>query len=364
MRFSVIEYSSKSGKIWRHQDDKPNYLEDPQKVIDPTSFGCYVSALQGEHIPLTYLALTSVHLRSVRKVQKRLLGLWPPYSIDHLKQFDTLLIVHQISDAHEMLALAKQIKKQFPHIFILGVPTQPFGILQPYLDSHPKQKETFRSFMDSCDIFLTVVKSTQHWYESLTKTPVIYLPQIYPAHFASQFFLPPEKKEKIIFAAGITDRPNISQGFAAAAQLQKEFPEYIIHVTQIPGVTMDFSSLEGAGYEIQPFREWREHLPCLAKVMLVINPDYTATRGRVQADCAAVGTPCLGGNSDGSADLFPELASTPETTTADLVAKGRRLLTDNEYYEKITAYAAGRLKKYDYEESAARLQLLVKQYRK
>ena len=359
MKFAVIEYTSKSGGIWRHREGHPNYLEDPQKVIDPTSFGCYVSALQGEHIPVTWLVKPNV----LKKIWKRLTGSWPTYSLNYLKQFDTLMVVHQISDAHEMVSLVKRLKKALPHVFIVGVPTQPFGILAPHLEANPKAKHHFIEFMDACDIFLTVVKSTQAWHEALTKTPIVYLPQIYPTHYASQHFLPREKKENIIFAAGITDRPNISQGFAAARQLQKEFPEYVIHVTQIPGVKMDFSELEGTNFEVQPFREWREQLPYLAKTAVIVNPDYTATRGRVQVDAAAVGTPSVGGNSDGTADLYPELASAPETSTEELVAKGRRLLTDTAYYEKITTYAADRLKKYDYEESSARLQLLVKQYR-
>lgn len=358
MKFAVIEYSSKSGGIWRHRDEHPNYLEDPQKVIDPTSFGCYVSALKGEHIPILHL----VGVKWAKKIYKRLTGNWPTYSLDYLKQFDTLLLVHQISDAHEVLRFARRVKKELPHIFILGVPTQPFGILQPHLDAHPKEKKTFIDFINTCDIFLTVVKPTQGWYESLTKTPVVYLPQIYPTHFASQFFLPRQKKEKIIFAAGITSRPNITQGFLVAKQLQQEFPKYTIHVTQVPGVEMDFTSLAGVRYEVQPFQQWREYLPYLANVSLVVNPDYTSTRGRVQTDAAAVGTPSLGGNSDASVDLFPELASTPATSTEELIAKGRRLLMDTDYYDTITRYAADRLKKYDYEESAARLQLLVKQH--
>lgn len=359
MKFAVIEYSSKSGGVWRHRDGHPNYLEDPQKVIDPTSFGCYVSALKGEHIPITWLAKAN----TAKKAYKRLTGWWPTYSLNYLKQFDTLMVVHQISDAHEVVMFTKRLKKTFPSIFILGVPTQPFGVLRPYIELHPEAKKHFVEFMDTCDVFLTVVRSTQWWYTSFTKTPIVYLPQIYPTYYASQHFLPREKKDKVIFAAGITDRPNIAQGFSAARQLQKEFPEYTIHVTQIPGVAMDLSNLNGAKYETQPFQQWREHLPYLAKAMLAINPDYTSTRGRVQVDSAAMGTPSLGGNSDGAVDLFPELASTPATTTEELVAKGRRLLTDVGYYNKVTQYAADRLKKYDYEESAARLQLLVKQYR-
>lgn len=359
MRFAVIEYASKSGGIWRHTDAKPNYLADPDTEIDATSFGCYVSALKGEHIPLVHL----VGVHRGKKIYKRLTGSWPRYSLDYLKPFDTLLVVHQMSDAHEIAVLTARLRLELPHIFIIGVPTQPFGILQPYLEANAGAKQDFIAFANNCHVFLSVVKSTQSYYQALIKTSVVYLPQIYPAQFASQHFLPRERKQKIIFVAGITDRPNISQGFLVAKQLQQEFSEYTISVTQIPGVSMDFSKLQDSKFQIQPFQKWRQHLPVLATYALTINTDYTATRGRVQADCAAVGTPSLGGNSDAAVDLFPELASTPETSVAELVVRSRQLLTDENYYNHITQSAADRLKKYDYEESAARLQLLVKQYR-
>ncbi len=362
MRFAVVEYTSKTGEIWRHTPNKPNYLEDPARVIDPTSFGCYVSALSGEHIPLTKLINTrSLFKRSVKKVT----GSWPQnYSLDYLKRFDTLLVVHQISNAHEITAFVKRLKRELPRLFILGVPTQPYGILRSHLESNAKAKQNFVAYMNACDLFLTVVEATKDWYESLDSTPVAYLPQIYPARFAAQFWQPRERKDKIIFAAGVTDRPAIAKGFQVARHLQKDFPDYTIQVTQIPDIPMDFSALKDSQYEVVPFQPWREHLPHLAKKMLVINTDYTLTRGRVQVDCAAVGTPSLGANSDGQTDLFPALAATPDTAVDDLVALGKKLLTDETYYRQTVQTAQDKLKKYDYQESATRLEMLVKSFRK
>jgi len=124
----------------------------------------------------------------------------------------------------------------------------------------------------------------------------------------------------------------------------------------------DFSLLEGASYEVLPFELWRQHLKTLAATTLVINTDYTKTRGRVQTDCAAVGTPSLGGDSDGTRDLFPDLVSSPKTSIDELVTKGELLLTDRAYYKQVATQALERLKKYDYEESADRLLLLLKTY--
>lgn len=358
MKFTVVEYSSKSGDIWRPAPGKPNYLEDSEKVIDPTSFGCYVSALAGEHIPLTKLVGANL---ITNKIIKRLTGAWPPnYSIKYLAKFDTLMVVHQISDAHEIARLLLRLKQELPNIFIIGVPTQPYGILKPHLESNPKARKHFITYMNNCDVFLSVVKSTQNWYESMTNTRVVYLPQIYPAHYATQYHQARAQKEQTIFVAGITDRPNVIQGFTVAKALQKEFPNYRINITRIPGINTNLSKLEGAAYNIVPFQQWRQHLPWLSKQMIVINTDYTFTRGRVQVDCAAVGTPSVGGNSDGQTDLFPQLASTEATQTDQLISLGRRLILDQNYYLQTTTEALAKLRKYDYQESVARLQLLIK----
>lgn len=369
MKFAVVEYTTKTGDIWRPTPEKPNYLADPEREIDPTSFGSYTTVFDGEHIPITGfivggVASVGTPARLYRKAIKRLRGSWPQtYSLSYLKRFDVVLLVHQISDAHEIAVFAERLKKELPHIFVLGVPTQPFGLLKPYIESNATAKQSLIQYMSACDLFITVVKETRWWYESLTKTPVEYLPQIYPEHYATIFFRPRSNKQKILFVAGVTGRPNIRKGHRVATLLQQEFPDYLIRVTQIPGVDLDLRELQGAKFEIIPFQQWREHLPELARAMLVINTDYTFTRGRVQTDCAAVGTPSLGANSDGQVDLFPELASTPDTPVDELVGMGRGLMSDQSFYDSTVEYARSRLKKYGFEESAARLRMLVRQYR-
>ncbi len=358
--FAVVEYTSKTGDIWKHTDEKPNYLADPIKEIDPTSFGSYVSAFKGEHIPITKL----IKPNFFKKVVKRLSGSWPKnYNISYVEKFDTLLVVHQISDAHEITNFVRRVKKAYPDTFVLGVPTWPYGQLRPHIEENQKAKKDFVEYMNACDLFISVVESTTGWYKSLTDTPVIYVPQIYPANFAKQHAKPQEEKDASIFVAGVTSRPNIKQGQQVAVALQKKFPDHTIYITDITGIDYDTSELENSNYKVLPFQQWREHLPTLASHKLVINTDYTKTRGRVQVDCAAVGTPSLGGNSDGEVDLFPDLISTPETSTEELIEKGLKLLTNTEYYATVVDQAEARLHKYDFEESVARLQILVKQHR-
>ena len=367
MKFAVIEYSSKTKKIWRHTNSRPNYVCDPIKEIDPTSFGCYVSALEGEHIPLTYF-ITGDEVNPIRKIYrkiiKRISGSWPTtYNIDYLGTFDALLVVYQISDGHEMIAFVKKLRQLSPSVTIIGVPTQPYGILKNLWDEYPAKLSEIQDFMNCCDVFLTIVKSTQEIWQQLTSKPVVYLPQPYPVEYALQEWKARGAKSNVIFIAGITGRNNIVKGQIVAKKLQKKFPHYRIQMAQVPGMQLNTKELTGTVFDIVPFLPWRQHLAMLAKVVLVINTDYTFTRGRVQVDCAAVGTPSIGANSDGQDDLFPKLPANKETSVEQLVLQGEQLLMDASYYDEVMRTAKERLRKYNYEESRKRIEDLVAAYK-
>jgi len=364
MRFAVVEYNSKSGDIWRHADKHPNYLANPLTEIDPTSFGCYVSALKGEHVPLTKLATAGpAPLTLLRKVFKRLTGKWPLYSLQYLSRFDVILMVHQLSDAHELVAATRRLKNKLPQLIIIGVPTQPYGPLREAVDDNHSVRQQLIDFIDACDIFVSVVRNTVGWYEDLAQTPVKYLPQPYPSAFAGQNFLPRNQKDPIILVAGVTQRDDIKKGQLVAKALQKKFPHYQIQIPKVPDLSYNARNLHGTQYKEQPFEQWREHLKTLARATLVINTDYTQTRGRVQTDCAAVGTVSLGANSDGQRDLYPSLMGSPSDTVEQLVAQASQLLTNPDHYQQTADTACERLAKYDYSESADRLRLLVKTFR-
>lgn len=367
MKFAVVEYSSKTGSIWKHTVERPNYLCDPIREIDPTSFGCYVSALEGEHIPLISLivgAAVPLPVRIYRKIVKRFIGKWPLYDTSYLGQFNALLVVYQLSDGHEMVRLVQQLRKKYPHQAIIGVPTQPYGILKSHWESVHNAKEEIQKFMDACHVFLTIVERTTPAWQQLTVTPVLYMPQPYPAQFAAEHYKTRQEKDPIIFVAGVTGRDTITKGQLVAAALQKKFPEYKIQMASIPDTELDVQNLVGTQYEIIPFEPWQKHLETLSKVTLVINTDYTQTRGRVQADCAAVGTPSIGANSDAQQDLFPTLPADRETSIEELVAQGEELLNNAHRYEEVTNTAQDRLKKYDYMLSKQRMEQLVNDTRK
>lgn len=365
MKFAVIEYSSKTKKIWRHTPERPNYLCDPIHEIDPTSFGCYVSALEGEHIPLTSLIVgptVNPLVRIYRKIQKRLTGNWPlTYDLSYLKGFDVLLVVYQISDGHEMVTFLKKLRKEHPACIILGVPTQPYGILKEHWDKEKDSRKEIQAFMNQCDVFITIVERTLPIWQKMTSVPVRYVPQPYPAQYAFQKFRTRDKKSNIIFVAGVTGRDEITKGQLVAAKLQKLFPTYRIQMAEVPGMELDMKNLEGSTYDVIPFQPWQEHLTMLSRVALVVNTDYTQTRGRVQTDCAAVGTPSIGANSDGQDDLFPKLRAERETTIDQLVLQGKQLLSDVSYYNEVVATAKERLTQYDYDASKKRIEMLAQE---
>lgn len=365
MHFAVVEFNSKSGQIWRHTAAKPNYLAHPVNEIDPTSFGCYVSALQGEHIPLRPMIISSLSpdnslKRLYRRAYHRYQHRYPQnYSLEYFKNFDALIVVHDLANGHEMTAFARRLKKTYPNIIILGVSTQPHGIIKQRWKEDPSALRDFQSFMEACDVFITIVRSTKHDLQTLTNTPVKYFPQPYPVEFAQKYYQPPASKQQIIYLAGVPERFDIKRGHRLAVKLKAEFPGYEIHVTRIPGMEFDAGHLAGTSYKFMPFLLWQEHLAYLSDVSLVINTDYVRTRGRVQVDCAAVGTPSIGADSDGQRDLFPRLPANQHSSPDTLYQQARQLLSNPEFFEEITKYAFSRLPLYNYQNSARRLTDLI-----
>ena len=269
------------------------------------------------------------------------------------------MVVHDIAHGLEVTAFTKKLKETYPEIIVLGVPTQPYGILKRHWEKNKAWLDDFKEFMNNCDVFISIVESTVPIWKKLAKVKVRYLPQPYTVEYASRYFKKLGDKKDVIFVAGVTDRDNIKQGQAAARRVQEMMPNYLIQVTRTPDSTNDFNNLEGTRCEIIDFLPWQEQLEYLSRVKVVINTDYTRTRGRVQTDCAAVGTVSVGADSDGQRDLYPSLYAATPQATAVLANKTVELLRDGEKYTQVAKLAQNRLAEYDYEKSARRLTKLV-----
>lgn len=356
MSFAVVEYSSKTATIWRHSDQHPNYLCDPAREMDPTSFGCYVSAMRGEHIPLTSILGTS---RLSNRIYRRCTGHWPAnYPLSYFSPFDRLMVVHEVANSQSLTAFIRRLSQLKPSLKIIGVPTQPYGLLRQRWENDPLVKSDLRDFINACDVFITIVASTLPAWQVFSTRPVQYLPQPYPVEHAIQFFQSAADKKPIIFIAGVPDRPAITHGFKVAAALQRQFPDYVIHLTAAADAELDIFHLQDAKYAIQPFMPWQEHLQYLATVKIVINTDFTQTRGRVQMDCAAVGTPAVGADSDAQLDLFPRQAADINTPLSSIIQTAAGLLSNPDTYRSTVELAKNKLPFYNYPSSAARLDRL------
>lgn len=368
MKFACVEYTTKTDKVWIPSEEHPNYLGDPLSEIDPTSFGSYTTAFNGEHVPLMGAVLGQLDGNILQglfqRLHWRLFGEWGKYSLGYFKKFDTLLVVYDWKRGNEIAKFVKRIRKTYPEKVIVGVPTQPFGQLREQWRNGKEQLSWLIDFYNSCDAILSIVRSTVPYQQSLTKTPVVYIPQPYPAEYAQQNWRDLSDKESVIFIAGETSRPDILAGHLAAKEIQRHFHDSVIHVTETPNSPLNLQLLQDTLHELVPFRPWRQYLPYLAGVKVVINMDTWWTRGRVQADCAAVGTASIGGPSDGQQELFPDLLVRDVEDFNTAIELGRHLLGDASFYKKTTERAKHRLLSYNFVNTVARFTKLTELIKK
>lgn len=362
MKFCCVEYTTKSRKVWVPSVEHPNYLADPINEIDPTSFGSYTTALRGEHVPLTGAILGHLEGKTLQpffqQLHWRMFKRWGAYSLNYFRKFDTILAIYDWRRGPELTNFVERARREFPETVVIGVPTQPFGVLRETW-RHEQHLSPLVSFYDACHVVLSVVRATVPYQQAMTRTPVVYVPQPYPVEYTLQHWRPGTEKERIVFVAGEIARPDVLAGHLAARAIQEVHPELTIHVTKTPGSPLHTAFLAGAKHEIIPFRPWREHLPYLSQTLLTLNMDNWWTRGRVQVDCAAVGTPSVGGPSDGQQELFPDLLVRDVEDFSSMIELGLRLLGDNAFYERVAYKAKHRLQSYGFEKTAQRFTHLV-----
>ncbi|MDD5627235.1 MAG: hypothetical protein PHW01_04490 [Patescibacteria group bacterium] len=361
MRFACIEYSTKTGRIWQPTPEKPNYLCDPETEIDPTSFGCWTSAFSGEHIPVNFLRRRqNPHTLSYKlgrkldltmeKIQRK-----PIYrNLDYLKKFNLILfLVHSFS-MPLMADLIRKTKKVNPNAIYLGSIVSPLGILR---EVWKKENEfrAFKTFANNCNIFINVNHDAQDYLQSFLPAKVVYFPQFYPFEYAHRFFKKREEKEKVILVAGETGRTDNFAGQFAAVQIQKKYPEFLIQVVDYPRSNIAPLETAHARFEIIPFLKWQENLKRLACFFLVINMDQTWTLGRLQADCAAVGTPSIGINANNQLEFFPKLSIPDIAGIKQGIELAEKLISDPAFYQNIQQHASAKLSENNYAKSKEKL---------
>jgi len=368
IHFACVEYSTKTGLIWRPTLGKPNYLCDPETEIDSTSFGCWTSALDGEHIPINFLrrsknprSLTYKLGRKKDLILEKINGQPIYHNLSYLKKFNLILFLIHSFSMPRMADLVKRAKKINPKALIFGSIVSPLGLLR---ETWKKEKEfrAFKKFADSCDIFINVNRAAQDYLESFLHTQVLYFPQFYPFQYARQFFKKREEKEKVILVAGETERIDNLAGQFSAVKIQKKHPEFLIQAVDYPNLNVAPLKIAKARFEMIPFLKWRENLKRLANIFMVINTDAIWTLGRLQSDCAAVGTPSIGINSNNQLEFFPGI-SVPDISGANQIfTLAEKLISDENFYCITQQKAVAKLAENDYEKSKERLEEIIKNH--
>ena len=252
-------------------------------------------------------------------------------------------------------------KKSFKDILFIGGLPFNLGRVREYWRD-PEWYESFATFFNNVDIFATVDYVAKDYYALLIKKPIVYFPTFYPIEYARKYFRKRVDKESIIFIAGDTKRLDTVWGMHIAKEIQKKFPHYLIQI--IDSSKLNLKPLNDARFEVLSPVDWKTYLRIVGKSYLVINMDTWWTNGRVAADCAAVGTPCIGVNANRQLEFFPSLACADISGTKKAIESGMKLFKDNSFYDEIQKTAFSRLAYYSYENSVQRFKKLVDLYRK
>ncbi|MBI4436395.1 MAG: glycosyltransferase [Candidatus Omnitrophica bacterium] len=372
MKFACVELLTKSGGIWRPTPERPNYLCDQRREIDVNSFGCWASALEGEHIPLSWFVTgkkgrparqkATLFERGVHKAKKILFKENLSYrNLEYVKQFDVVLVCHHESAHWEMLHFLKKAKAISPTTLFLAT----YGAYQlgrvRELWRNPRWYRSFMEFIETSDLFLIVNRAAQDYFQLVTHKPIVYFPPFYPYDYTRRFFRQREDKEKTIFVAGNTERVDILAGLLRARDFQRRHPEYLIKLTDWG--KMNLEPLRRCRYEILSRIPWQKYLEETSRALFILNTDIWWTNGRVPLDAAAVGTPCIGCNANGQKECFPDLVCADIEGTAKALELAERLLNDAPFYEATQKKALSQLEGYSYENSRKRFETLVTEIR-
>ena len=376
MKFAQVTAYARNGKIWDGSKEKPNYLCDSSEM-DQTSLGCWTSALKGEHIPLSWLAMRGwsrgIYHRylapSAKKlypvgysvVSKWLLKCFDKFrNLKYLKKFDVVLAVVHDYDIREMAELVSEIKEMDGRPLVLGALCNTLYHFREAFKESEKFAD-FKKFIDNCDLFINYYHDALSGYLGLfTDTPIVNFPYFYPYEFTKTQHAPREEKEKIIFVSGDTQKTDNVASLLVAKKIQERRPDFIIEVVE--RVNTNFEPLEGANYKKVPFLKWIDYLKHTRRVYMIIDMDNTWTFGRVPRDAAAVGTPCVGVNSGSQTALFPDLVCSDVAGMEKAVDLGIKLIEDEKFYKMVQNQALKKLEEYSYENSIEKLEKLVENF--
>jgi hypothetical protein len=372
MRFACIEYNTKSGAIWTHTAERPNFLADNKREIDATSYGTWTSALEGEHVPLSWFIEPKrgpgvgesfrIGLRIKFKLNaRRGRPLIEFENLDYAERFDAVLICFHPSGYRFMTELVQALRARFPKLVIIGThATFSLGRLREQWRSQ-EWFSSLQTFMKSCDVFAVANREAIGYFSLMSSTPVEYLPQFFPLEYTESLNIKDQPLEKTIFVAGDTSRSDVVWGCLLAKEIQSRHPDYRVQV--IESENFNQATLTGSDFEVLRKLDWLEYLKTVARSRFLINTDVGWTNGRVQSDAAAMMTPCIGVNAGWQTELFPELSIPDVSGSEQGIAVAEKLITSDSYRRSTSQYAFDKLSQWSYSSGSRRVLDLVNEIR-
>lgn len=321
MKFACIECGGKVDGIIVASQEHYN------AKITLNGWYSWTAELNGEHMSLDLFTFFSGRFERIyRKFSN---GKCFFKNIQYLSKFDVLLVVFRDYSQVESLQFINEVKKQ-TNCIIVGARSQPFG---RFRDIWQKDNESFKTYLDilnNCDLYIEVNEQALVYHKKLTKTPIMYMPSFYPYEIMKRPFIDSEKKRTLLIT-GDSSRPDYIASFIIAKGIQEKCPVLKILVPYAKG--KDLSLLRDCNYEVIPHVSLNTFIKTLGEAFLVINWDSWWTLGRMPADAAAVGTPCLGVNADLQTKLYPHLSFNDVSDIDVAINAAARLFRDKEFYE-------------------------------
>jgi len=116
------------------------------------------------------------------------------------------------------------------------------------------------------------------------------------------------------------------------------------------------------GVDVQPLRPQPRYWPALAACDLALHLDYRRTIGRLAAECAALGVPCVGtAGATMQRALWPDLIVEPWDVGA-AAALADRLLRDPAFRGRAVARAAEAVRPFDLAPMAERFRRILRRF--
>lgn len=266
-----------------------------------------------------------------------------------IDSYDTVIVTQVVFHAYYI----QYLRERFPDLTLVGVQDES---IQDVLSFSPQLQLYHLESLSSVDGFISEGETYRRWVTSVVDD-VLFVPLLIPN---GQFDgLDPSSKRTDTLCLGSATHNVLPSNFYSSVVAFQRLREMghgyegeIVGVTdwQAPSVGTFESAVEGlevTGFIDDGFYEY------LTRFDIAILPTARVSAGRLSAELAAAGVPCIGNaQNDLQRRCFPDLCVTPFDTSR-IVSLAHRLATDERFYENVLESAqetvAGLQEKRDHE---------------